>query len=121
MLYRLMEKCWNEDPLKIPNTLDVKNTIKNWYKNISNKNIFNKDISKEAIDNILEFYKADKTLKKQSNILYTGQSHSQAYHTSRFLDFTKKLNEILNQQAKEKEEILTPQTEGLDCIITDLK
>src|SRR5688572_2442177 len=98
----LMEKCWNEDPLKRPNALDIKNTIKNWYENICDKTIFNKDISKEEVDNILEFYKADKTLKEQPNILHTSQSHSQAYHTSRLLDFTIKLNEILNQKNKNK-------------------
>jgi len=114
----LMEKCWNEDPLKRPNALDIKNTIKNWYRNICDKNVFEYG-SKEAINDILEFYEADEILKEQSNILYTSKSHSQAYHTSRLLDFTEKLNEILNQ--KEKEEILFPQTEGLDCIITDLK
>ena len=98
-----MEKCWNEDPLKRPNALDIKNTFKNWYINISNVNIFyNNIISKEAIDNILEFFKADKTLKEQPNILHTSKSHSQAYHTSRLLDFTIKLNEILNQENKNK-------------------
>ena len=96
----LMEKCWNKDPLKRPNALDIKNIFKNWYKNTSNENIFNEDISKEVVDNILEFYKTDKTLKEQPNILYTSQSHSQAYHTSRLLDFTMKLNEILNKESK---------------------
>jgi len=98
----LMEKCWNKEPLKRPSALDIKNTIKNWYKNIYNRNIFNEDISKKEIDNILEFYKADTTLKEQPNILHTSQSHSQAYHTSRLLDFTIKLNEILNQKNKNK-------------------
>ena len=67
---------------------DLKNTINNWF------NV----IGEEAKNNILEFYKADKILEKHSNILYTNKSHSQAYHTSRLLDFTKKLNEILNQE-----------------------
>ena len=51
----------------------------------------------------MEFYKADKILEtKQSNISnifeINNKSHSQAYHTSRLLDFTKKLNEILDQE-----------------------
>src|SRR5688572_11333425 len=107
----LMEKCWNKDPLKRPNALDIKNTIENWYKNICDKNIF-KYGSKKAIseiNDILEFYEADEILKEQSNILYTSKSHPQAYNTSRLLDFTEKLNEILNQIEKE---ILFPQTEG---------
>ena len=86
----------------------------------------------------MEFYKADNILKnKQTNISNTSdiinsKSHSQAYHTSRLLDFTKKLNEILDQEEKEKtnylecldqkkETNLLPQTEGMDCIIADLK
>ena len=88
----LMKKCWNEDPLKRPDGLDIKNTINNWYKNLCI------GISEEKRNNVLEFYHADKILKEQSNILYTSKSHSQAYHTSRLLDFTKQLNEILNQE-----------------------
>ena len=38
--------------------------------------------------------------------------HPQAYHTSRLLNFTKKLNEILDQDS---------QSECLDFIVTDLK
>ena len=104
----LMEKCWNEDPLKRPNTLDIKNILKNWYENISDTDDIYNDISKiskKVRDNILEFYKADKTLKEQPNILHTSQPHSQAYHTSRLLDFTTKLNEILNQESKNNQTI----------------
>src|SRR3989337_4341502 len=56
----LMKKCWNEDPLKRPDVLDIKNTMDNWCRNIS------KGISEEARNNVLEFYKADKILEKQS-------------------------------------------------------
>ena len=96
-----MEKCWNKDPFKRPNALDIKNTIKNWHKNICNKGIFDEHCNKKVINeisDILEFYEADKILKEQSDILYTSKSHSQAYHTSHLLDFTKQLNEILNQK-----------------------
>src|SRR5688572_27159838 len=75
----LMEKCWNKEPLERPNALDIKNIIENWHRNICNRDIFNEDINKEAIDNIFEFYKADKILKKKIDV----SSHSQAYHTSR--------------------------------------
>ena len=111
-----MEKCWNEDPLKRPNALDIKNTFENWYKNISNKNIFNENINKEVRDNILEFYKADKFLKEQPNILCISQSHSQAYHTSRLLDFTIKLNEILNQEDKNDQTLEVSEIFG-NCLI----
>ena len=107
----LMKKCWNEDPLKRPDVLDVKNTINNWYTSISNKGI-----SEEARNNVLEFYKADKFLEqKQTNVstFKTFKSHPQAYHTSRLLDFTKKLDEILSQE----EEQLLPQSECLDCVV----
>ena len=90
-----MKKCWNEDPLKRPDILDIKNIIINWHRSIS------KGISEKSRKNVLEFYKADKILKQQSDILYTSKSHSQAYHTSRLLGFTKQLNEILNQEEYE--------------------
>src|SRR5256885_3661373 len=44
--------------------------------------------------------------------LFRSKPHSQAYHTSRLLNFTKKLNEILDQDS---------QSECLDRIVTDLK
>src|SRR5687767_14673686 len=91
----LMKKCWNEDPLKRPDVLNIKNTINNWCRNIT------EGISEEVRNIVLEFYKADKILKEQTNILYTSKSHSQAYHTSHLLDFTKQLNEILNQEERE--------------------
>src|SRR5687767_7494439 len=88
-----MKKCWNEDPLKRPDALNIKNTLYNWYKNIRDVKITN--INKE-------FYEADIFLKwKQTNVS-TFKSYSQAYHTSRLLDFTKRLNEILNQMEQKK-------------------
>ncbi len=91
----LMKKCWDEDPLKRPNAFEIKNIIESWYKNISNRNIINENISNETRDDIIEFYEADKALKqKQINILNT-KPHPQAYHTSHSFNFTKQLNEIL--------------------------
>ena len=51
---------------------------------------------------IVEFRKADKALEakqnnKMSNSDPIAKSHSQAFHASRLLDFTKKLNEILSK------------------------
>src|SRR5688572_15168299 len=93
----LMKRCWDKDPLKRPNTSKIKKIIHSWISNICNKNINNIN------EDIIEFYKTDKILKtKQTNILNTSEikdkSHPQAYHTSRLLDFTKKLNEILDQE-----------------------
>jgi len=55
----------------------------------------------ESKNIIEEFYEADK--QKQTNVS-TFKSHPQAYHTSRLLDFTKQLNEILNQKENAKVE-----------------
>jgi len=94
----LMKKCWDENPLKRPNALEIKDIFNNWISSIKEANI-----DEESKNVIIEFYKADKDLKeKQANISNTSdvihKSHSQAYHTSRLLDFTKKLNEILDQE-----------------------
>ncbi|SRR6266498_1044812 len=90
-----MKKCWNQDSLKRPHASEVKKIFDDWCESISNRIIFNGNIS----NNIIEFYKADKVLKeKQTNISYIHKSHLHAYHTSHLLDFTKQLNEILNQE-----------------------
>src|SRR6266542_956666 len=89
----LMKKCWDEDPLKRPDALKISNIIKNWYENISNRNI-----NKESKNIVKEFYEADKSLEqKQTNVLIS-KTHPREYHTSRLLDFTKQLNEILIQK-----------------------
>ena len=90
----LMKKCWNENLLKRPNALEIKNIIRNWYDIIGNV--------KKKLDNIdndilVEFWKAEqKQLNTQINDKPIIKSHPQAYHTSHLLDFTKKLNEILS-------------------------
>ena len=89
----LMKKCWNEDPLKRLSTSEVNGIIKNWYEMICSESI-----NEESENIIKEFYEADKFLEqKQTNVL-ASKSHPQAYHTSRLLDFTEKLNEILDQE-----------------------
>jgi len=94
----LMKKCWDEDLLKRPNASEITNIIDDWISNITKENI------NEKSKNIaMEFYEADKVLKeKQTNI--SSKSHPQAYHTSRLLDFTNQLNEILNQEENAKAE-----------------
>src|SRR3954451_7254316 len=114
----LMKKCWDEDPLKRPTALEVLNIIIKWIK--PGYNI--EDISEDLKNSIMEFMEADnnstvfKTINNNDKPI--SKSHSQAYHTSRLLDFTKNLNEILDQEEKER---LLPQSECLDCIVTDLK
>src|SRR3954453_10149548 len=114
----LMKKCWDEDPLKRPTALEVLNIIEKWIK--PGKNI--EDISEDLKNSIMEFMEADnnstvfKTINNDDKPI--SKSHPQAYHTSRLFDFTKNLNEILEQEEKER---LLPQSECLDCIVTDLK
>ena len=88
----MMQKCWDEDPLIRPNASEIENIIENWIKIISNKEIFHKSSNEEVRNDIIEFYKADKNLKEQANVLHISESHPQAYHTSRLLDFTKQLD-----------------------------
>jgi serine/threonine protein kinase len=85
----LMKKCWDEDPLKRPSASEILNIIKNWVYPPSYMDI--KNISAGLKNNIMEFVNAP----IESNNLIT-ESHSQAYYTSRLLDFTtEELNEIL--------------------------
>ena len=90
-----MKKCWNMDLLKRPTASEIKKIIENWK-----ENIINKDFKKELNNDILDFYKADKVLKKIQNndneVII--KSHPQAYHTSQLLNFSKKLNNILDSE-----------------------
>jgi hypothetical protein len=95
-----MKRCWDKDPLKRPNASEIEEIINNWISNIINKT---GNFNEESKNVVIEFYKADKVLEtKKTNISNTfkieDKSHPQAYHTSRLLDFTKKLNEILDQE-----------------------
>src|SRR6266542_4034986 len=97
----LMKRCWDEDPLKRPNASEIKKIIDNCITIINSKVI---NIDERSKNITIEFYKADKFLKqKQTNVL-TFKSHPQAYHTSQLLNFTKQLNEILNQKENVKVE-----------------
>ena len=100
-----MEKCWDEDSLKRPSASEIQSIIRKWIDPKS------KDINEE---NIMEFMKANENL----TILATTSNkpitkpHPQAYYTSRLLNFTKTLNEILEQDS---------QSQCLNCVVTDLK
>ncbi len=109
----LMKKCWDEDPLKRPNASELQGIIMNWISIITEA-----DIDEESKNICVEFYEADKFLKQKQTNVSIFKSHPQAYHTSRLLDFTKELNEILDQEEKNK---LLTQSECLDCIIIDKK
>ncbi len=77
-----MKKCWEEDPLKRPNAFKIKNIIKSWHKNISNIKVINKSISIESKNDIMEFYKADKILKKkQTDISNTSDIINSKSHS----------------------------------------
>ena len=86
--------------------VDIKN-IKENIDEIIQEKMYLKD--EKLNDDIKEFWKSDKALAqgKNNNTSITlesnksiRQSHPLAYRTSRLLDFTKKLNEILNQEEK---------------------
>src|SRR4051794_17614446 len=112
-----MKKCWDEDPLKRPSALEILNIIEKWI----NPGYNIEDISEDLKNSIMDFMEADinTTVFKTIDSKPISKPHSQAYHTSRLLDFTKNLNEILDQE--ENERLLLQQSECLDCIVTDLK
>src|SRR5436190_10604310 len=110
-----MKICWDSDPLKRPKTSKVKTIIKNWYNNnyyskYNNEKKFEKHLEnirdEQLRKDIGEFWVQEKSLKerKDNNLLKTSDrklTHPRAYNTSRLLDFTKNLNDILEQQEKE--------------------
>ncbi|CAB5357080.1 unnamed protein product [Rhizophagus irregularis] len=88
----LMKKCWDKDPSKRPSSEEVSDIIKKWAYIPYKMNI--EDINEELKCSVMEFINAP---IGQTN--FATESHSQAYYTSRLLDFTsKKLNEILDSQ-----------------------
>src|SRR6266542_2896311 len=92
----LMKKCWDEDPSKRPNASEIQEIIVNWIDQIIRKDEV--DINEESKNICIEFYEADKFLKQKQTNVSIFKSHPQAYHTSRLLDFTAKLNKILDQE-----------------------
>ena len=86
--------------------------IKENIDEIINKDTHLNKLNESQRNEIKEFWRADKALAEEhANNLTTNtfetsnhpnrKSHPQAYRTSRLLDFTKKLNEILDQEEKE--------------------
>ncbi|GBC09946.1 hypothetical protein RclHR1_09220002 [Rhizophagus clarus] len=94
----LMEKCWDEDPLKRPSASEILDIIKNWIFRPDKINEINEKLKKD----IMEFITAPIGNK---NLI--TESHPQAYNTSRLLDFTSgELNKVLNFFEKKKEEVI---------------
>ncbi|CAB5387336.1 unnamed protein product [Rhizophagus irregularis] len=88
----LMKKCWDKDPLKRPSSKEVSKIIKEWISLPYGKKI--EDINEELKCNIMEFINAP-----IGHNNFATESHSQAYCTSRLLNFTsKQLNEILESK-----------------------
>jgi len=104
----LMKKCWDKDPLKRPNASEIQNVIGNWESIITDEYV-----DKES-NIMMEFYKADTNILNISDII-RNKSHSQAYHTSRLLDFTIKLNEVLDQEDMKIYETEISQSIGKYC------
>ncbi|EXX71930.1 uncharacterized protein OCT59_014875 [Rhizophagus irregularis] len=111
----LMNKCWNEDPLKRPSSEEVCDIFYGWvhspYK-IENIN--------ELKCNLMEFINAP---IKHNNL--ATKFHPQTCYTSRLLDFTsKELNEILESEDSQTYHISyssTDITEDLDdCTIINM-
>ncbi|PKK75093.1 kinase-like protein [Rhizophagus irregularis] len=109
----LMKKCWNEDPFKRPSTKEVLVIIEKWI--MFPKNMAIEDIDKELKHNVMEFINAPIV-----NNNPVTKPHSQAFYTSRLLDFSsKKLNEILDSQANVKVDEILVSEDFNDCIIKD--
>jgi serine/threonine protein kinase len=86
----LMKKCWDEDPLKRPSALEVKNIIEKWAVLYDAKV---EDINEELKNDILEFMSAPIGHR------HNTETHSQAYFTSRIHNFTSsELNETLESE-----------------------
>ena len=113
-----MKRCWDSDPFKRPNIISLENTISEWlrcineyYKiNSNNKSNLRYEVSginSQLRNDMEEFLKANEILMNEQASTIV-QSHSQAYFTSRLLDFTKDVDKFLNLNS-----------EGFDCMITD--
>ncbi|GET52769.1 kinase-like domain-containing protein [Rhizophagus irregularis DAOM 181602=DAOM 197198] len=110
---KLMKKCWDENPLKRPTSKEVLNMIEKWIVYPYNVGDFNEELKY----NIMEFINAP--IGHNNNL--ATESHSQAYYTSRLLDFTsKQLNEILeseDSQANVKVNEMQVSEDLDDCLI----
>jgi serine/threonine protein kinase len=129
----LMKKCWDSDPFNRPIVTELEYKISEWIRCIGEYYEINRDgkyrLEVSNVDNNLkndmfEFVEANNTLaQEQVNISTIVQSHSQAYYTSRKLDFiSKKLNEILESEDSQVYHMSTSITKDLeDYVIEDKK
>ncbi|GBB91675.1 hypothetical protein RclHR1_19030001 [Rhizophagus clarus] len=78
----LMEKCWNEDPLKRPSAKEISQIISKWIFRECSSQI----ISEELRNNIVELINAP-----IGNNNLAVKPHSQAYYSSRILDLLVKM------------------------------
>jgi len=90
----LMKKCWDEDPNKRPNALEVMEIIGIWYRNVYGNP--NDDMGFRKVDKILKQKHLNLSATVNNKLVIT-KSHSQAYYKSRWLNFTKKLTEELHK------------------------
>ncbi|EXX56544.1 Cmk2p [Rhizophagus irregularis DAOM 197198w] len=109
----LMKKCWDEDPLKRPSSVEVKDIFNKWIYLPDGKKI--EDIDEELKCNIMVFINAP--IGQYYNP--AAESHPQACYNSRLLGFTsKKLNEII--ESKDSQEYHASHSDLNDYIIRDL-
>ncbi|CAB5179719.1 unnamed protein product [Rhizophagus irregularis] len=108
-----MKKCWDEDPLKRPSSVEVKDIFNKWIYLPDGKKI--EDIDEELKCNIMVFINAP--IGQYYNP--AAESHPQACYTSRLLGFTsKKLNEII--ESKDSQAYHASHSDLNDYIIRDL-
>ncbi|UZO08534.1 uncharacterized protein OCT59_028788 [Rhizophagus irregularis] len=115
----LMKKCWNDDSSKRPSSKEVLDIIYKWIFRPYKAKL--EDINEELKCNVMEFINAP--IEHNNNL--ATKSHSQAYYTSRLLDFTsKQLNKTLESedlQASVKVNEMLVSEDLNDCIIEDIK
>ncbi len=94
----LMKKCWNKNPLKRPTALEVRKVIENWIEYFDDF-----DEADEKLKNdIIEFKKVENQDHKQDlKQDHNRKTHQDDYYRNVRLDFTKKLNELLDKLEEE--------------------
>ncbi|RIA87122.1 kinase-like domain-containing protein [Glomus cerebriforme] len=108
----LMKKCWDSDPFKRPNIIDLEIIITQWLTCVNEHYRLNgefcdkvilitNDIDNQSRNDMYEFVRANKSLTQEQIDTSIIQFHPQACYTSRLL------TKILDQK----------NSECLDCII----
>ncbi|CAG8669797.1 17335_t:CDS:2, partial [Dentiscutata erythropus] len=78
----LIKRCWDVDPLRRPTANEIRNIIGDWLKYFNLKNFNDIEIN--------EFLQADKKLQEYDSMsrqISRSQLHSEAFYTSRLLNF----------------------------------